>query len=240
MAEIEAVIEEERVARKGLGIKEAFLGKGNFVRFVIAFFIFFLQQFCGQNSVGYYAPTIFQSIGFTGTSVSLLATGIYGVVGVVAIVFCTYFAFDSLGRRFSLFISAMGMGTLFFIVGGLLKTFPPDPKASEPSPAGKAMAAMLYIYVCFYSLGWGPLPWVYSSDIFPTRTRHYGLAVASASQWLWSALSSFPSPSKVVILTCKLQISSLVITLPHGSPPSGGRSSLCMPPSILVRWVYSP
>lgn len=33
----------------------------------------------------------------------------------------------------------------------------------------------------------GPLPWVYVSDIFPTRTRHYGLATASASQWLFSA-----------------------------------------------------
>ena len=189
MAEIEAAIEEERVARKGLGIKEAFFGKGNFIRFVIAFFIFFLQQFCGQNSVGYYAPTIFQSIGFTGTSVSLLATGIYGVVKVVATTFFTFYAFDSLGRRLSLFISAIGMGILFFIVGALLKSFPPNPEASDPSAAGKAMAAMLYIYVCFYSLGWGPLPWVYSSDIFPTRTRHYGLAVASASQWLWSALN---------------------------------------------------
>jgi hypothetical protein len=48
------------------------------------------------------------------------------------------------------------------------------------------MAAMIYIYVCFYSMGWGPLPWVYVSDIFPTGTRHYGLAVASSSQWLWS------------------------------------------------------
>ena len=195
MAEIEAAIEEERVARKGLGVKEAFLGKGNFVRFLIAFFIFFCQQFCGQNSVGYYAPTVFQSIGYTGTSVSLLATGIYGVVKVIATIFFVFFAVESLGRRLSLFISAIGMGILFFIIGALLKSFPPDPQASEPSPAGKAMAAMLYIYVCFYSLGWGPLPWVYSSDIFPTRTRHYGLAVASGSQWLWSGLDS-PSPVK--------------------------------------------
>lgn len=28
--------------------------------------------------------------------------------------------------------------------------------------------------------------WVYVADIFPTRTRHYGLATASASQWLFS------------------------------------------------------
>ena len=62
MAEIEAAIEEEREARKGLGAKEAFLGKGNFIRFVIAAVIFLLQQWSGQNSVGYYAPQIFSSV----------------------------------------------------------------------------------------------------------------------------------------------------------------------------------
>ena len=61
-AEIEAAIKEERAARAGLGLKEAFLGKGNWIRFVIAIVIFMLQQWCGQNSVGYYAPQIFQSV----------------------------------------------------------------------------------------------------------------------------------------------------------------------------------
>ncbi|KAL9708939.1 hypothetical protein Ac2012v2_007755 [Leucoagaricus gongylophorus] len=63
IAEIEAAIIEEREARDGLGWKEAFFGKGNFIRFFIAFFIFLLQQWCGQNSVGYYAPQIFESVG---------------------------------------------------------------------------------------------------------------------------------------------------------------------------------
>ncbi len=62
MAEIEAAIEEEREARKGLGLREAFLGKGNFIRFVIAVVIFILQQWGGQNSVNYYAPQIFTSV----------------------------------------------------------------------------------------------------------------------------------------------------------------------------------
>ena len=109
---------------------------------------------------------------------------------VIASAFFIFFAADSLGRKLSLFISAIGMGTLFFAIGAILKTHPP-PKlipgtAINPPPASKGMAAMLYIYVCFYSMGWGPLPWVYVSDIFPTRTRHYGLALASASQWLFS------------------------------------------------------
>jgi hypothetical protein len=58
LAEIEAAIEEERIARESLGWKEAFFGKGNFVRFVIAFVIFLLQQWSGQNSIAYVISTV--------------------------------------------------------------------------------------------------------------------------------------------------------------------------------------
>ncbi|KAK2467591.1 hypothetical protein APHAL10511_000446 [Amanita phalloides] len=205
MAEIEAAILEEREARKGLGLKEAFFGKGNFVRFVIAFVIFLLQQWGGQNSVGYYAPQIFKSIGYTGRTPALLASGVYGIVKVVATVIYIFVGVETLGRKLSLFISAMGMGILFYIVGAILKTHPPV-VAPNPPPASKAMAAMLYIYVCFYSIGWGPLPWVYVADIFPTRTRHYGLALASASQWLWNFVVTKVTPQMITNLGYKIFI----------------------------------
>ena len=57
MAEIDAAVLEEREARHGLGLREAFFGKGNFIRFVIAFVIFLLQQWSGQNSVRYVFPS---------------------------------------------------------------------------------------------------------------------------------------------------------------------------------------
>ncbi|CAK5267938.1 unnamed protein product [Mycena citricolor] len=192
MAEIEAAIQEERDARRELGLKEAFLGKGNWIRFVIAIVIFLLQQWSGQNAVNYYAPQIFASIGYTGRKNGLLATGIYGVIKVVATAIFVFLGVEWLGRKASLFISAVGMGTCFFIIGSILKTHPPPATSATAAPVGnppaasKAMAAMLYIFVCFYSMGWGPLPWVYCADIFPTRTRHFGLAVASASQWLFN------------------------------------------------------
>jgi sugar porter (SP) family MFS transporter len=209
MAEIEAVIKEEQEARQGLGWKEAFLGKGNFIRFVIAFVIFLLQQWSGQNSVNYYAPQIFASIGYIGTKNSLLASGVYGIIKFVSTCLFIFFGVETLGRKLSLFISSIGMGTLFFIVGAILKTHPTpstnaNTKPPSPSPASQGMAGMLYIYVCFYSMGWGPLPWVYVSDIFPTRTRHYGLAVASASQWLWNFVVSHQTPIMVTQLGYKL------------------------------------
>jgi sugar porter (SP) family MFS transporter len=187
MAEIEASIIEEREAREGLGWKEAFLGKGNWPRFLIAFVIFVLQQFSGQNSVSYYAPQIFQAIGYTGTTPSLLASGIYGVVKVAATTIFVFLGIETLGRKKSLIISAFGMGTLFFMIGAILKTHPPVATVNGPiSQASQAMAGLLYIYVCFYSLGWGPVPWIYVADIFPTRTRHYGLSVASGTQWFFN------------------------------------------------------
>jgi sugar porter (SP) family MFS transporter len=217
LAEIEAALTEERDARANLGLREAFFGRGNFVRFLIAFFMFFLQQWCGQNSVSYYAPQIFTSIGYTGATNSLLASGIYGIVKVIATAVFIFFFADAWGRKPPLFVSAVGMGVLFFIVGAILKTHPPSSTPQTNPPAsGKAMAAMLYIYVCFYSMGWGPLPWVYVADIFPTRTRHYGLAVGSSSQWLWNFVVAKVTPTihtrlgyKMFLLFASLNIGAM-------------------------------
>ncbi|KAH7107187.1 sugar transporter [Auriculariales sp. MPI-PUGE-AT-0066] len=193
-AEIEASIEEERIATQDLGMKEAFLGKGNWPRFAIAFCIFVLQQWSGQNTVGYYAPQIFESIGFHGTSSSLLASGVYGVIKVVATALYIAFGVETLGRVLSLKISAFMMGTLFYTVGAILKTHPPDlSNTGAVPPASIGMAAVLYIYCCFYSMGWGPVPWVYCADIFPTRTRAFGLGFASATQWFFNFIVSWTS-----------------------------------------------
>ncbi|KAG6336081.1 hypothetical protein ID866_3007 [Astraeus odoratus] len=215
MAEIEAAIQEEKEGRSGVGLHQAFFGKGNFVRFVIAFTIFVFQQWSGQNSVGYYAPQIFSSIGYMGTKASLLASGIYGIMKVLATMAFIFFAVETLGRKLSLFISAIGMGVMFFIVGAILKVYPVNDVSpgQQPSQASQAMAAMLYVYVCFYSLGVGPLPWVYVSDIFPTRTRHYGLAVASGTQWLFNFVVSKVTPTLIADLGYKLFFMFAVIDI---------------------------
>ena len=92
-----------------------------------------------------------------------------GVVKLVVTAIFVFWGVETLGRKLSLFISAMGMGTLFYIIGALLKTHPPPPVVDgqpplSPPPPSQAMAAMLYIYVLFYSMGWGRYSFVlYSS-----------------------------------------------------------------------------
>ena len=44
----------------------------------------FFQQWTGVNAILYYAPTIFQNLGLTGNKLSLLATGVVGIVYVLS------------------------------------------------------------------------------------------------------------------------------------------------------------
>lgn len=79
LAEIRASIEEEFLATEGVTWKECFK-PGTRGRFLGAFMIMTCQQFSGTNSIGYYAPQIFESIGISSGNSSLFATGIYGTV----------------------------------------------------------------------------------------------------------------------------------------------------------------
>jgi len=157
------------------------------------------------SGCSYYAPQIFTAIGYTGQKNSLFASGIYGIAKVVAAILFICFGIETLGRKGPLFISSIGMGTLFIIIGMLLKKFPPPIVAPNvepppPPPVSEIMAGLLYIYVCFYAMGWGPLPFVYVADIFPTSTRHYGLALASASNWIWDFVTTRVTPDLITSL----------------------------------------
>jgi hypothetical protein len=81
---------------------------------------------------------------------------------------------------------AFGMGTFFFIIGALIYTHPPDLNAKTIAPASIAAATMIYLYVIPYCFSWGPIAWVYVSEIFPTRTRATGVSLAAATQWLFN------------------------------------------------------
>ena len=51
-----------------------------FYRVAIGTLTMFFQQWTGVNAILYYAPTIFQELGLTGSTNSLLATGVVGIV----------------------------------------------------------------------------------------------------------------------------------------------------------------
>lgn len=167
MAEIRASLEEESAATQGVTWKEC-LQKSNRRRILFAFMLMLCQQFTGTNSIGYYAPEIFQTVGLSKTNSSLFATGIYGTVKVVATGLFLIIGIDRWGRKNSLIGGGVWMASMMFIIGAVLATNPPDTNSSQVSHASIAMVCMIYFYVIGYSASWGPTPWVYLSEVSGT------------------------------------------------------------------------
>jgi MFS family permease len=126
----------------------------------------------------------------------LFATGIYGTVKIISTGIFLLVGIDKLGRRKSLIFGAAWMMTMMFIIGGVLHTHPPT-DVNKVSSASIAMVVMIYLYVIGYSASWGPIPWVYLSEIFPTRLRSYGVAMGAATQWLFNFVITEVTPHAV-------------------------------------------
>jgi sugar porter (SP) family MFS transporter len=203
LAEIVAAVEEDKAATAGTKWSHEITRRGNPKRFFIAIVIFILQQWSGQNSINYYAPTIFNAIGIQGTSASLLASGVYGLVKIVATTAFVLFGIERAGRKKFMTFGAFWMGAFLFMIGAVFITHVPNPKALSPSGASIAMAVLIYLFVIPYCFSWGVMCWVICAEIFNTRSRAYGLAVASASQWLNNFAVSRATPV-------------MVVKLPHG------------------------
>ncbi|OQE28779.1 hypothetical protein PENSTE_c003G07737 [Penicillium steckii] len=197
MADIKASVQHEIESTEGLTWREVFQ-PGNRLRFLNCFLMMFWQQWTGTNSIGYYAPQLFQTVGVSGGNTSLFTTGIYGVVKVVATGVFLIIGIDKIGRRWSLIFGAVWMCAMMFVLGGVLVSYPPNPDSGDGiSSASLAMIVMIYLYVIGYSASWGPIPWVYISEIFPTRLRAYGVGLGSATQWLFNFVVTYVTPAAI-------------------------------------------
>ncbi|KAL5569636.1 hypothetical protein UlMin_026211 [Ulmus minor] len=139
--------------------------------------IHFLQQMSGINVVVLYTPRIFKMAGIKSSDNQLLATVAFGLVKTSFILVAT-FLLDRIGRRMLLLSSVGGMiVTLGCLSLGL--TFIDHSR-------GKVMwvtilcIVLVLAYVAFFSIGLGPVTWVYSSEIFPLKLRAQGMSIAVA------------------------------------------------------------
>lgn len=111
MGNIERVLEDERQllgSSSGFAmVKEAFTVKSYRRRSVLCITLMMWSNLTGTNAMTYYSPTIFASVGLSGPSIGLFATGIYGIVKMVSCAIFIIFVSDSLGRRKSLLWTAV-------------------------------------------------------------------------------------------------------------------------------------
>ncbi|ELR04435.1 hypothetical protein GMDG_01511 [Pseudogymnoascus destructans 20631-21] len=157
---------------------------GNLKRVLISIGFMICQQMTGTNAINYYAPQVFENVGITGNQNSLLATGVYGIIKVLGVIFFLLFMADSLGRRKSLLYTSVIMVVWMFYIGFYIHFDPPKAEKVIP-PAGYAALTFIFFFAVSFEVGWGPVCWIYISEIPSARLRSMNVAIA-ATQWLFN------------------------------------------------------
>ncbi|KAJ5913192.1 hypothetical protein N7504_002075 [Penicillium tannophilum] len=161
--------------------KSLITNKSLFKRLSVASLIMTFQQWNGINAINYYAPFIFEDMGFTGNSESLLATGVVGVVEFLATIPAVLLV-DKIGRKKILITGAIGMAVCHFIVAGIIASY--TNKWGDNRAAGWAAVVFVWIYVINFAYSWGPCAWIVVSEVFPLSMRAKGVSVGGSSNWL--------------------------------------------------------
>lgn len=191
-------LEHERMLIAGASVmdllKEMFLIPGNRKRALISIGLMICQQMTGTNAINYYAPQIFSALGLSGNSVKLFATGIYGIVKMIACLAFLIFAADSLGRRRSLLWTSIAQGLAMFYIGLYMRFDPPAGNGSVPA-SGYVALVCVFLYAGFFQFGWGPVCWIYVSEIPAARLRSLNVAIAAATQWLFNFVVARATPN---------------------------------------------
>ena len=67
-----------------------------------------------------------------------------------------------------------------------------DMPIADNIPAVNAQIAFIAIFIFFFASTWGPGAWIMIGEIFPLPIRSRGVALSTASNWLWNTVSPNP------------------------------------------------
>ncbi|KAJ5387427.1 hypothetical protein N7509_009968 [Penicillium cosmopolitanum] len=148
------------------------------------------QNSTGINAMNNFSVSFFATLGFHGTSVKLLSTGIYGIVKGVAATITFLFLVDRFGRRALLFAGSVMCAFSMYYVAAFSAITDSFHSSQEPGSASYSAVAFIYIFGAGYSVGWN-IPWIVASEIFPTRIRSFCLVLTTCSHWLGEFYTSY-------------------------------------------------
>ena len=137
------------------------------------------QQAVGINAVLYYAPRIYEEMGFDNPMVLTVFNGIVNL-GFTCV---AIFTVEKLGRKPLLIVGSLGMALGAI---GVAITF------GNPSMQLFCMVSIM-VYSASFMFSWGPICWVLIAEVFPNTIRGAAVAIAVAFQWIfnWIVSTSF-------------------------------------------------
>ncbi len=153
-----------------------FLENSNFRRSVgLGVLLQLVQQFTGINVVMYYAPRIFQSMGYD-VAAQMWFTAAVGLTNVLA-TFIAIGLVDRWGRKPILYtgftVMAIGLGVVGTVMHFGIAT------------EGQQLlaVAMLLMFIVGFAMSAGPLVWTLCSEVQPLKGRDFGIGASTLTNW---------------------------------------------------------
>ncbi|XP_069039699.1 solute carrier family 2, facilitated glucose transporter member 8 [Lepisosteus oculatus] len=164
---------------------------------LIGVLLMLFQQLTGINAIMFYAETIFEEANFQASSVATV------IVAAIQVVFTALAALimDRAGRKVLLVLSGLAMAVSTAVFGAYFKITSAAPTngsslsgvpllaaqssalpPSEGSLAWLALASM-GLFIAGFALGWGPIPWLVMSEIFPAKARGLASGACVLTNW---------------------------------------------------------
>lgn len=176
--------------------------KSNLRRTILGTSLQMMQQWTGVNFIFYYSTPFLQSTGAIKNS--FLISLIFNLVNVCSTPI-SFWAVERVGRRPLLVWGAFGMLICQFIVAivGVTVGFnhthldAAGTTLANNIAAVNAQIAFIAIYIFFFATTWGPGAWIVIGEIFPLPIRSRGVALSTASNWLWNTIIAVITPYMV-------------------------------------------
>jgi MFS family permease len=128
----------------------------------------------------------------------LLATGIFGLIKMTATALYAGFLVDKVGRRTLLLVGGVVASIAMFYLAAYSKISGSFVHSPPRDGGANAAVAMIYLYALFYGMSWNGVPWLFGSEVLPTRVRAGGMAAATCVQWLSQFIVVYSLPHMIL------------------------------------------
>ncbi|KAK2377889.1 Sugar transport protein 14 [Trifolium repens] len=143
------------------------------------------QQLTGVNCILFYAPVIFESLGF-GTKASLISSFLTNGALLIATLISMYLV-DKYGRRKFFIEAGMEMVACMIIIGLILAIdFGHGKDLSRGS--GMILIIAIFVYVFAFGRSWGPLGWLVPSELFNMEIKSAAQSIVVSVNMSFTAL----------------------------------------------------
>jgi len=80
------------------------------------------------------------------------------------------------------------MAVCIFMVGAMVKVMPLQDPGAPIGATSYVGVVFIFMFACVYSMSWGPVVWVYTSEIFPNHIRAQAGSLYTAINWAFNAI----------------------------------------------------